>query len=147
MAASAKSEMEIVLSEDKTTSKLIKALADKEKSTPEQVTKDVAKMFEGFSKFLQAKEQNSSSVDATRSESKTAISSFLDKYGLKSDMAESIMEKMSNGIPSSSEIPSSDVARSDEEEKKLSKGKKFKIFLICAAAVLMVMNIVKKAKK
>ncbi len=146
MATSFQSEIEQVLREDSTTSKLIKSLADKENSTPEQVTTDVSKLFAEYGRFLVAKEGNSPTADAVRSASKNAVSEFLEKYGLKSDMVESVMDKMAKGLPSSDEIPSSDTISRDGD-KNLGKGKKFKIFLICAAAVLMVMNIVKKAKK
>jgi len=146
MTTSFTAEIAQVLTEDKTTNNLIAQLAEKSSKTPEEVTQDVSEMFAKYGRFLVKKENND---DAGANEdlngARGGIAEVAKKYGFDGDKANSILEKLKSGLTKSSDIPSSESM--DDDKSKLGKGKKFKIFLICASAVLLVMNIIKKGKK
>jgi len=138
-------EIAQVLTKDKTTNNLIAQLAEKSNKTPEEVTQDVSEMFAKYGRFLVKKENNDAASDEDLNGARGGIADVAKKYGFDGDKANLILEKLKSGLTKSSEIPSSESM--DEDKTKLGKGKKFKIFLICASAVLLVMNLVKKGKK
>lgn len=133
-----------VLSEDKTTSNLIAQLAEKRGASPEEVTADVSEMFAKYASFLVTKE---SGVDADIEETRGGIADIAEKYGVRGNKVDTIMDKLKAALPKSSYVPSDGTVEKGDEKAKLSNGKKFKIFLIAAIAALKVMNIIKKNNK
>lgn len=140
MAAALQSEMTSALMEDRTTSTLIHKLAEKENVAPEELAADFADMFTKYGDFLVQKEAGEISENQEYSASRSSASAFGEKYGIENDTLNNIIDKLTGTVKKSSDIPR-------EGDSKLSKGKKFKIFLIASGAILVIMNIIKKNKK
>ncbi len=148
MTDSPQTEIEKILKEDNTTRRLISSIAKKNKVTVDEGTKDLSKLFAQYRRFLIAKEQLSPTVESEDAETCGSVSHFLNKYSLNLDMVDSIIDTMRTGLTYSADIPSIayEPYHDEEDGRKQEEGKRFKLFLISATAVLMVMNIARKPK-
>lgn len=135
-------EIEIILRNDTTTNGFIEEFAAKRSILPEQVTKDVSKMFLGYAAYLVRREKSIIRPEQEYGAMRAPVSHFARKYEFSNDTVNKIMEKLEKALKKSTDIPSAESVREDsvEEEQSGIIKRKFKLFLVCATSILIVIN-------